>query len=81
MFDLWVPCNVIARDGSKYFLTIVDSYTRVTWVYLLKNKTKALKSIQGLSNMIENQFECKIKIIRTDHGTEFHLKAFCHEKA
>ena len=26
-------------DGFKYFLTIVDDFTRCTWVYLLKQKS------------------------------------------
>ncbi|GKB38252.1 ribonuclease H-like domain-containing protein, partial [Tanacetum coccineum] len=36
--DLWGPYKVISKDGFGYFLTIVDDYTRVVWVYLVKTK-------------------------------------------
>lgn len=34
--DLWGPYNVLIYNGNKYFLTIVDDLSRVTWIYLLK---------------------------------------------
>ena len=33
--DLWGPFSVSTIDHCKYFLTIVDDYSRCTWVYLL----------------------------------------------
>lgn len=36
--DLWGPFDTSTVDGFKYFLTIVDDFTRCTWVYLLKHK-------------------------------------------
>ena len=32
--DLWGPYRVTSVGGFKYFLTIVDDFTRGTWVYL-----------------------------------------------
>nr|GMD52566.1 Integrase, catalytic core [Ipomoea batatas] len=37
-FDIWGPYHVHTIYGHKYFLTIVDDYSRATWVYLLRNK-------------------------------------------
>lgn len=42
-FDLihihvWGPFQTPTHDGYKYFFTLVDDYTRVTWIYLLKDK-------------------------------------------
>ncbi|GJX39143.1 ribonuclease H-like domain-containing protein [Tanacetum coccineum] len=36
--DLWGPYKVSSREGFKYFLTIVDDYSRAVWTYLLKTK-------------------------------------------
>ncbi|GKG08879.1 ribonuclease H-like domain-containing protein, partial [Tanacetum coccineum] len=36
--DLWGPYKVASKEGFKYFLTIVDDYTRIVWVYMLKSK-------------------------------------------
>ncbi|GJT84700.1 ribonuclease H-like domain-containing protein [Tanacetum coccineum] len=30
--DLWGPYKVVSRDGYKYFLTIVDDYSRAVWL-------------------------------------------------
>ena len=34
--DIWGPFSVPTPKSYKYFLTIVDDHTRVTWIYLLK---------------------------------------------
>jgi len=41
--DIWGSCSSISMNGNKYFLTIVDDHTRFTWLFLLKNKSKARK--------------------------------------
>ncbi|GJS07338.1 ribonuclease H-like domain-containing protein [Tanacetum coccineum] len=34
--DLWGPYRVVSREGYKYFLTIIDDYSRAVWEYLIK---------------------------------------------
>ncbi|GJX77357.1 ribonuclease H-like domain-containing protein [Tanacetum coccineum] len=34
--DLWGPYKVHNREGLRYFLTVVDDYSRAVWVYLVK---------------------------------------------
>ncbi|GJX31587.1 ribonuclease H-like domain-containing protein [Tanacetum coccineum] len=36
--DLWGPYKVTSYEGFRYFLTVVDDYTRAVWVYLIKSK-------------------------------------------
>ncbi|GJU18889.1 ribonuclease H-like domain-containing protein [Tanacetum coccineum] len=36
--DLWGPYKVTSSEGFRYFLTIVDDYTRAVLVYLIKSK-------------------------------------------
>ncbi|GJX30856.1 ribonuclease H-like domain-containing protein [Tanacetum coccineum] len=36
--DLWGPYKVSSREWFKYFLTIIDDYSRAVWTYLLKTK-------------------------------------------
>ncbi|GKD00693.1 ribonuclease H-like domain-containing protein [Tanacetum coccineum] len=44
-FDLWGPYRVVSKEGHRYFLTIVDDFTRAVWVYLLKSKEDVLDCI------------------------------------
>ncbi|GKC34154.1 ribonuclease H-like domain-containing protein [Tanacetum coccineum] len=36
--DLWRPYKVTSSEGFRFFLTVVDDYTRAVWVYLIKSK-------------------------------------------
>ena len=56
----------------------MDDFTRCTWVYLLKNKSETQVYLPQFASMVLTQFDCKIKTIRSDHGTEFYLKEFFH---
>ncbi|GKA70029.1 ribonuclease H-like domain-containing protein, partial [Tanacetum coccineum] len=38
VYYLWGPYRVTSSEGFRYFLTVVDDYTRAVWVYLIKSK-------------------------------------------
>ncbi|XP_071704554.1 uncharacterized protein [Rutidosis leptorrhynchoides] len=69
--DLWGPFKIQSREGYKYFLTIVDDFSRAVWTFLLKTKEDTFDNIQSFINLIKNQFNKNVKIIRSDNGTEF----------
>ena len=35
--DVWGPCPVISPTRFKYFVTFVDDFSFVTWIYLMKS--------------------------------------------
>ena len=78
--DLWGPFSIPTVDGYKYFLTIVDDFSRCTWIYLLKAKSKTQVLMPQFYAYVETQFNMKIKCIRTDNGIEFQLKEFFKSK-
>lgn len=79
--DLWGPYRTQALCGSRYFLTIVDDFSRALWIYLLPDKSKTMTTLQNFIAFVERQFERKVKIIRSDNGTEFvALRNFFKEK-
>nr|GEZ37549.1 ribonuclease H-like domain-containing protein [Tanacetum cinerariifolium] len=51
--DLWGPYRVHSREGYKYFLTIVDDYSRVVWVYLVKTKDEKTCESTNVENTSE----------------------------
>lgn len=69
--DLWGPYHVTTHDNYRYFITIVDDYSRSTWTQLLSCNSNALQTIKAFVILIENQFNIRIKIIRSDNGLEF----------
>ncbi|GKB45085.1 ribonuclease H-like domain-containing protein, partial [Tanacetum coccineum] len=48
--DLWGPYRVVSKEDHRYFLTIVDDFTRAVWVYLLKSKEEVFDCIWGNSS-------------------------------
>ena len=73
--DLWGPFATSTIDGFRFFLTI-DDFTRCTWVYLLKHKSEIQLYLPQFASMVNTQFNCKIKSIRSDNDTKFYLKDF-----
>ena len=51
--DIWGPNSVIAVDGSRFFLTIVDDHSRTTWVYMLRNKSDTRSCFMAFYILIE----------------------------
>ena len=38
--DIWGSFTISFKNGSHFFLTIVDDYSRCTWIYLMKHKSE-----------------------------------------
>jgi Integrase core domain len=74
--DVWGPAPVDSYNHFKYFITFIDDFSRTTWVYLLKGKNKVFSCFKDFLNFIENQYSAKIKIFRSDNGTEYVNKSF-----
>ncbi|CAI7786582.1 unnamed protein product [Closterium sp. NIES-53] len=72
-----VGLQKLRAAGSKYFLTIVDVYTRMTWVYVLSKKSDVAETVKtDWLPMVERQQDRLVKAIRTDRGGEFLSKEF-----
>ena len=74
--DLGGPMRTQSVGGSRYYLLIIDDFSRFSWIYFLKEKSEAAENFMRFKIWVENQTECKIKAIRTDNGTEFVSKKF-----
>ena len=59
------------RGGYKYFITFVDDNTKYCYVYLLKTKDEAIEKFVLYKTEVENQFNKKIKVLRSDRGGEY----------
>ncbi|KAJ9535609.1 hypothetical protein OSB04_un001255 [Centaurea solstitialis] len=81
--DLFGPTNVMSIGNKSYCLVIVNDFSRFTWVYFLKTKDETSGLIKSFVTRIENQANLKVKVIRSDNGTEFKnsdINSFCDDK-
>ena len=81
--DLFGPVNVLSINRKRYALVIVDEFTRFTWVYFLFKKDETPEILLEHVKLMENGSTHKVKILRSDNGTEFknsQMNEFCKYK-
>jgi len=69
--DLFGPVAYISIGGNKYSFFIVDDYSRFTWVFFLHDKSVVQETFKKFAKRAQNEFETKIKKVRSDNGTKF----------
>jgi transposase InsO family protein len=69
--DLFGPVAYLNIGGSKYGLVIVDDFSRFTWVFFLQDKSETQGTLKRFLRRAQNEFELKVKKIRSDNGSEF----------
>ena len=65
------PRRTATYDGYKLFLSIVDDYSRATWIFLLSHKSNVVSMLVSFISYIETQFHTQVQIVRSDNGHEF----------
>lgn len=60
---IWGPYNTPTYTGEKYFLTVVDDFSRNTWTFLLSTKPNAFPTLKAFLTLAERKFSTKVKII------------------
>lgn len=78
--DVWGPFSTISHAGHRYFLTIVDDFSRYSWVFMLKNKSDVLSIIPQFFKLVETQYNKTIKMFRSDNAPELKFDEFFREK-
>lgn len=53
--DLCGPMNTESLGGSKYFLLFTDDYSRMSWVYFVKNKSESFECFVKFKAFVEKQ--------------------------
>ena len=74
--DVAGPVNIESPRGSKYFVLFKDEYTGYRKVYFLRHKSEALLRLKEFETFIFTQTSNKIKVIRSDNGTEYKCNDF-----
>ena len=76
LIALFGPVKTTYVNGKKYGLVIIDDYSRWTWVKFLKHKDESFSVFASFCSQVQNEKDCKIVRVRSDHGGEFENKYF-----
>jgi 5'-3' exoribonuclease 2 len=74
--DVFGPITMPSLGGSLYYVSFIDYFSRNTWIYFMKKKSKVFKIFKEFKSLLENQTKKMIKVLRTDNGGELCGKEF-----
>lgn len=59
--DVWGPSSVCSIDGFKYYLLIVDDYTKFTWIFpmTVKSEVSSIHSVYEQDGKIISKEDSK----------------------
>ena len=71
------PMQTTSLSGHVYYASFINDYSHKTWIYFLKKKDEVFERFKQFKALVENLFEKRIKILRSDNGGEFN--EYCKE--
>ncbi|KAL0379260.1 UNVERIFIED_CONTAM: Retrovirus-related Pol polyprotein from transposon TNT 1-94 [Sesamum radiatum] len=72
-----------SHEQNRYFILFIDDYSRMTWVYFMREKSEVFKIFKKFKNLVEKQSGQRIKVLRSDRGKEYNnseFDKFCEEE-
>ena len=57
-------------------MLFIYDFTRIAWVFFLKEKSEAFNKFKAFKTLFENETKAKIKCLRSNNGSEFTSKEF-----
>ncbi|KAL0286083.1 UNVERIFIED_CONTAM: Retrovirus-related Pol polyprotein from transposon TNT 1-94 [Sesamum angustifolium] len=81
--DVYGPMRTPSHEQNRYFILFIDDYSRMTWVYFMREKSEVFKVFKKFKNLVEKQSGLSIKVLRSDRGKEYNnseFDKFCEEE-
>ena len=75
-YDVWGPCPVLSPTEFRYFITFADDFSHVTWLYLMKGRSKLFSHFNAFCAEIQIQFHVSIQTLRSDNAKEYLSEPF-----
>ncbi len=70
--DVWGPSPIFSINRFKYYVFFLDAFTRYTWLFPIYRKSDVYATFKQFQLHVERLFDCKIKIVQSDWGGEYH---------
>ncbi|CAN1132933.1 Retrovirus-related Pol polyprotein from transposon TNT 1-94 [Linum perenne] len=69
--DIWGPIKVSNVTGARWFITFIDDHTRMTWTFLMKEKSETKTLFQDFYALVQTQFQTQIRVLKTDNAKDY----------
>jgi hypothetical protein len=80
--DLMDPFMHPSINKERYVLIFVDDFSRFTWIFFIRQKSKVVQHLKDFKALFETQLGNKIKVLQTDNEGEYvnhEIQNLCHE--
>lgn len=74
--DVCGPVTPVGHDGSRYYVSFIDDWSRFTIIYTIRSKDQVFECFRQYEAMVTAKFERKISRIRSDNGGEYRNEEF-----
>lgn len=74
--DVWGTFPIVSIASFRYYLLIVDVFTRFSWFFPLHNKSQVFNFFVQFKTMVRTMFSTKIMSIKTIEVKEFMNREF-----
>jgi hypothetical protein len=74
--DFFGPMSVPSLGKFVYYVSFIDEFLRNTWIYFLGKKFKVFDGFKEFKDLVDNQTEKRIKVLRKDNGAKFYENEF-----
>jgi hypothetical protein len=81
--DIWGPSRISTLNGFLYFVIFVNDYSRMTWLFMMKEQSELPRILFTFYNEIFVQFNKRIKILRSDNASKYTqsvMNSFCADR-
>ncbi|KAK2398761.1 putative mitochondrial protein [Trifolium repens] len=81
--DVCGPMNTLSHGKNWYFILFIDDFTRMTWVYFMRQKSEVFVIFKKFKAFIEKQSGRFIQMLRSGRGKEYtsnEFHKFCEDE-
>ena len=71
--DICGPISPASNGNKKYFMTLIDDFSRKTWIYFLHAKSEAFDCFKKFYATMKTETRGRVKALRTDRVESFAL--------
>lgn len=69
-----VPSIINNIIGNTWFIFFIDNHTSITFLFLMKEKSKVDHIFRKFNNMVQTQIQIKIQVLKIDNVKKNILK-------
>jgi len=74
--DFFGPSRTMSLGYNYHGLVVIDDYSSFTWTLFIATKDEAYHAFKRFAKVIQNEKNCGISAIKSDHGGEFQNARF-----